>query len=392
MRPWEQRLTDRWWIRRPLLLRYVGVTPFLASMDGYVLTTKARLGAIAPPVALLLGLLVGWKTWGYAAIFSESLLLMALIAALGTLSAHLGGALVVGLAFGDFVLRRESWTLCCSVDGFLHSGFLAHFARERVPLLILYALLVFLAVLVPLAVKGLVSELRPADLPRRYQAGVAVTAHVLLTGALVYLWAQTVPVLIRPAWTWVGIYDLPVEAVQPLQLNSIRIVLVAMAASAGRMAWQLRTADRPELGAQIDLRVSRIQAAEPVRPFPDRLPPLVRIVLQAATATVMMSGLFLNWIEGLVVGVVVLGLLAVRLGLIRVPLGPWPRIARRIPLAARMLAGLLIVYIVARIVVPGGYTAESASTFRPITITVVVAMIVFALLNPPPDPARGGPS
>jgi thiol:disulfide interchange protein len=73
------------------LARNLGIT----LIDGLYLTSWPCIAAVAPLLALLAGILIGWWHPGFQTVFSESLGVMILAAILGMMSAYLGALLRV---------------------------------------------------------------------------------------------------------------------------------------------------------------------------------------------------------------------------------------------------------------------------------------------------------
>lgn len=384
---WTARGLDRWWLRWPSWLRRWSLAGAHAAIDGHWLVAFPRVAALAPPAALAAGLYVGWKHPWFTQVPTESILLLGALLVIGTLSGALGLLLVLGFAVGDFFLFRERWTFCCPTDSELFGeGLLAHILRERVSLLVLYVLLAGAGVLLPLAVKGLVVQLRlPWQAARSTQLGVGVVGHAVTSVVLVYLWAQSVPVLIRPVFVWPR--GTPsVSAMSVVQTRLAPLLVAVVLASLLRMALQIRTVVRPETGLRLDeveLALSRATLSDP---WWERARPITRTVAAAAVTTLMMSGLFTDWRDAAVVGVVVLLLGAVRYGTLPLPVGGWQALTDRVPLLLRMAIGMALTLGIVRTILAKGYASEGS--FRPVTIGVVAAMVVFFLVNPVVDRPR----
>lgn len=366
------RLVDLAWVRLPLAGRYVSRSLAHKAADGQYLAAWPLAGALLPPLALLLGLGIGWQHWGFAAVFSESMAVMMVACALGLASAQLGLLFVVGFALGDFFLSGLGWS---------------PLLRLRVPALIEYALLGALATTVPVLTKTLLAPLvPPAALPRAVRFGVAVLGHVLLTCGMVKLWVEIVPILIRPTFTWLGSAP-TVAAMAPLQGNGTALVWLAGVVSLGRMAMQGLTASRPTLGARLDVLGEKLAAAPPVRPLVERVPLPVRVAGTTLWSVLLLAGMLQFWVDAVLLGVLMAVLFAARLRLLPVPLGPWPRLAERVPLLIRYAVGFGLIYVLSDAILSG--PMGNGTTFRPIVLLVGVALVVMFLLAPGVGEERG---
>ncbi|MEF3304120.1 hypothetical protein [Paenibacillus sp. GYB003] len=369
---------DFWWVKLPLAMRRWSPQTTMTLADGYYLTAWPALAKFAPPVALLLGLLFGQGQWGYEHVFSESIVVMALAVAFGTMSGHLGAMFVLGFAVGDFFVAHNDWT----ENGYrIGDGLLPNALHIRIPLLISYVLLGVMAMRVPLAAKALLMQLTP---PQRFgrtaRFRYAVVVHALLSAGLTLLWTQSVPVLVRPVFAWA--YTAPsVESVATLQKDGIILVAFAVLASVIRMNMQGMTASRPELGSRLDAVQERLAAAPPVSPVSIRRYPWARSAMRAIGTTLMLSGIYSRWLDGVFMGVFLLLLQAARDGTIRVPLGKWPDIAGKIPLLLRLASGMLIIYLTSGAILEL-FEKNRTIDFRPLLLQTAFALLVLYALNP----------
>ncbi|HEV2071519.1 MAG TPA: hypothetical protein VGR26_17155, partial [Acidimicrobiales bacterium] len=230
-------LPTLWWVGLPLVFRRLSASLFAYLLDGVWIFAFRPLAAVATPVAAVAGVVVGTTTAGYSVAPFESVLLVSLIVVVGTFSAHLGLALVTGLAVGDFFLAGRDWTIeptssfgfPAGSPGLLDEGLVGALARERLPLLIGYALLAVVAVGIPALVKGLLAQLPVPDRwPTGVQVGLSVAAHAGLTSFFVDFWVIATPVLIRPMWVWpldqFSTRSVSLALVQPLQGNGSVVV------------------------------------------------------------------------------------------------------------------------------------------------------------------------
>lgn len=89
-------------------------------------------------------------------------------------------------------------------------------------------------------------------------------------------------------------------------------------------------------------------------------------------------------------GVLLVALRAAQVGLIRVPLGPWPQLVAKVPTLARLAVALLVITHLARRIMT--VVRYRTNTFRPILLLTVVSLIILYLLHPnlSPEDGEGG--
>jgi hypothetical protein len=368
------QLARTWWVRLPLAIRRVSRGIALTLVDGLYLAARPRVGGAAPPVAFLVGLVTGWLRLGFEQAFSESIIVLVLAVVFGVMSAHLGAMFLVGFALGDFLLAPPSYSM------FTYSP-LGNLVLIRIPLLIEYGLLALLTVSIPLVTKGLLFQLSLSPrLSRQLRFRVAVVGHAILTGVLIYFWTQTVPILIRPVYTWQG-SEPTVEAIAPLQQGGWVLVLVAVLVSLSRMVLQGQTVSRPELGARMDAMEQRLASAPPLVPLWQRVPLWGRVAAQALVASLLLSGMMQSWFDALLLGGLLFLIQAARSRLIAVPLGPWPALVERVPLLLRLVGGFALIFALSLLILRQQVVVASDS-FRPIVLLTCVALVVMYLLAP----------
>jgi hypothetical protein len=369
---WTSRAAELAWVEAPLRARRLSLPLAQVLADGHHLAAwPGRAGAL-PPLALLLGLLTGWRHWGFDHVFSESLALLALLVLLSSVGGGPAALFALGFACGDFFLSDLPWS---------------PFLRVRLPALIEYLLLALPAV-IPVTAKTLLAQLPPpASLSRRARFGLAALGQVGLTAGLVYLWAQAVPILIRPVFTWVGSAP-TVAAMEPLQRRLGWVVAAAVLGAAVRMAVQSSTAFHPHAAARLDRLEDRFRSAPPVQPAAERIPAPLQVAGRTALTLLLLAGMLQYWVDAVLLAALVALLHAARMRLVPVPLGRWPAVAERIPLLLRFALALVIVYLASRSVLAQEASRETA-TFRPIVLLVGFAMLVTFLLAPgPPRPGN----
>ena len=378
-----ERLALFWWVRLPLAVRRLSVGTTVTLLDGLYLAVWPRVAAMFPLLALVSGLLIGWRHWGFNVVFTESLVVMILATFVGIISAHLGLLFLCGFAFGDFFLAVTTWR-CFSgfnfLTGMCMDGMIPHLARVRIPLLIEYGLLGLLTTKIPMLTKALLVQLVPSThLSRSIRFGLAVVGQAALTGVLVYLWTRAMPILIRPIFLWRGINPFD-QAVAMLQVHGVPLVYVALVASIVRTTLQGMTIFRPHLGSRLDTIQNQLHSAAPITPITQQVNPWVHTVGQSIWSTLLLTGMIYFWYDAVLLGTLIFLLQAARARLIPVPLGPWPALVQRVPLLVRMVGGMIVIYYLSRSFLEA--QIQVTSSFRPIVLLTSVALIVFFLLNP----------
>lgn len=375
------------WLWAELPLRALRFSSRLgtALVDGSYLAAWHRIAALAPPVAFLAGVALGWSHWTFRTAFSESLLILLIAAFVGVMSAHLGLMFTLGLAMGDLFLTYASW----KAGGYLRWGnwtSLQHLVRIWVPLLIQYGLLSMLTVNLPLITKGLLAQFRPpASWNRPTRFAMALGGHAFLTYVLVYFWVQTVPVLIRPVFTWRGSQP-TVAAMTPLQLNGMWVLMVAVLASALRMCLQGMTASRPDLGARLDELQERLAVSASIAPLDQRLPSWLTALGGAVWSTLILAGLLQSWLDWLLLSGAILFVYGARSGWIPIRLGAWSALMQRIPVLLRLTAGMLLIRFLAGMLLPDMIRQQS---FRPMLLITILAIFMIYFLTPPAPSSEG---
>ena len=297
-------------------------------------------------------------------------------AIVGMSSANLGLLFIAGFIFGDFFLHHTSWT---QVGWRRNEGVFEHVIKVRIPLLIEYGLLYILMVKIPMITKALSAQLRFSFLPLKASFSVAAALYVLLTGVLVYFWTQTVPVLIRPVFTWVSARP-PAEATVPLQQYEWVIIFVAVVTAAIRMLLQGMTAFRSEVGKPLEQLERELKELPPVKSLGDRINPWFLAAFAALWSVLMIAGVYKSWIDPVLIGALIFVLLAVRQQLIPVPLGVWPKLMEKIPLLIRLVIGFILIKIISSAILEN--MMRSTNTFRPLLLMTALSMLIIFLLTP----------
>lgn len=375
-KPFLQWFVRFWWVQLPLRAsRFSSKLPF-TFLDGLYLAAWPAVASWAPLLALIAGLVIGWWHPGFEVVFSESLVVIMIAAIFGISSANLGLLFFVGFIFGDFFLHHTSWM---QVGWRRNEGFLEHVGKVRIPLLIEYGLLYLLTVKIPMVTKALTAQLRIPFLPLKIGFKVAASLYVLLTGVLVYFWTQTVPVLIRPVFTWISTNP-PAKATVPLQHYEWVIIFVAIVIAVVRMWLQGMTAFRSEVGKPLDELEQELRNLPPVRSLGDRINPWVSTAAASLWSVLMIAGIYKSLIDPVLIGALIYVLLAVRKHLIPVPFGVWAKWMDKIPLLIRLVIGFILIKIIASAILEN--MLRSTNTFRPLLLMTALSMVIIFLLTP----------
>jgi hypothetical protein len=307
-----------------------------ALSDGRYLLGWPKLAMYAPPLALLVGCMVGWSRSYSEETYTFSLFWTGLMLAISCFSAALGLWITVGYAGADFLLHGLQYVQ--GFDALLRAGSLG----------VSYVLLGMLLVLVPLVSEGLYKDtLRPIEgFLRRRSFGVSallaikLIVYPVIQAALVYAWTQNVPTLIRPIYTWRGMQP-PVPAVSPLQNTGWVLVLLAVVMGMVRVilefqpseSMQYRLAPRPA-----NLKGSPSGATGQTS--------WVGMVWRAALTTVFLSGLLTSWWQAIFVTAAVAGTLVIR-ELMVTRLSGWSKAISHLPLLLRLAMASFASYVIA---------------------------------------------
>lgn len=372
-----------WWIRVPLTLRRLSTELATVLVDGMYVVAWPVAAAIAPPAAMLVGLCFGAVHPGHENAFSESLLLVVVVITLGTMSGHLGAMFLVGYAFGDFFIAHPYWSSSGArfdpAPQLTLGGFVQNLIRVRIPLLIQYSLMSIVLVAQPVLTKTLLRQFSLlARLGRQIGLLSSISIHAAITFVQVYLWTQSVPVLIRPLFTWRGV-EITAAAVENLQENSFFLAGLAVFASFIRMVLQALTAFMDRYRKPVDAMQEALMANQPETPLADRLPTTLVALLRAFATIFLLAGIYESWLDGMVLAALVLLITAARHRIITIPLGRWPSLIERVPLLARLIGGMLFML---GLTLAFEEAIGYSETFRSLVILVGISFVVFYLLVP----------
>ena len=388
-------LAPWWWGRTPAALSRISPSLALSLSDGIHVAAWPSVADLGPPACFALGLLAGWTHPGFDVLWSQSLLFMALVAAVGTLSAALGAYLVAGFAVGDWVFARHQPAFM--PDPAPHV-FAIHNAtlQFRLPLIVGYALLALLAVRIPMTAKALTAQLPLRQAwSRRARLAVALLGHAVATLAMVAFWVQATPVLIRPIFTWAGDLAPPTDVITPLQQHGSVVVLAAVVASAVRMIHQFPLAFDPAIQSRFDRLQAPLLSDDRLRVPPSPRRRWASAIARGAFTTLVAVGIFANAVEAVVMFVASTLLYLALAGVVHIPLGGWARLVGRVPILIRLVVGVVVIRGVATLVLNHAAALGGPSDlFRPFVLGTLFTLVVLYLLAAPgrqPTPAKASP-
>lgn len=398
------RAADLQWISGPRLLmsRWQGLRGIAG--DGHFVVVIPWLAAVLPASAAAFGLLAGLFRFGYDRVFTESVLLLAVLVLLGAFSSQLGVLAVVGFCLGDAVSSlgeaqgRAQFRSSSSVwfSGPLGDGPLGDLLHHWLPLLITYLLLAAGVILLPRAGRAVV-----AGIGRRRRVP-ALPAWALVSALLVVVawlgtdaWVAGAPTLIRPVFTWGSPGGVPtVEAVRTLQNDGGVVVAAAVAGVLARQLWL----GWVMLPGEAQDRLLAAEAGAPVLGDPQRAPrdpgagrEALVAVLTSLLATLAMAGILELAVMWPITFAVLLLIRLTRSGRIPVPgWNAWQRTAARLPAWARLIA----LWVLSRMAVQA-LSTNAIGSYTGLAVFVLLSLVVVFVMfpgEPPAEPAAGSPA
>lgn len=357
-----------------------------ALADGAWLAAWREVAAIVPVVGLAIGLLSRFL-FGIDAVFSESIVFMSIVIAGALLSGSAGAMLFVGYVVQDLLAGNRAGNFFGPDD----SSIVGIFGGK----LVSYILLAIPAITIPLLANQLAQGLKiPVIKDPIQRLGAQAGIYGAICAVLVYLWTQSVIVLIRPLFTWIG--QLPsTEAIYPVQGQTGILVGVAFLAGAGRVALEQMVASRSPRAAVVALLKRQRWTGEHEAPFAI-VPQAVRVAVASAIVTLVLAGTYEGWFDALLVAVIT-GVIGIwRAGLIKqipIPVA-WATWVRRWPALVRLVAASLIGYVLANQVLTSfWYSTNSGSTgLRPVLLGALLTLVAFHLLFPPLPVSKQAPT
>ncbi len=334
------RAAEALWVTGPLRVQRRFLSTRGVAGDGHHLALLPPLAVVAPVVVAVGYFLAGAFGLGFTEVFSESLLLMGALIALGAFSGQLGLIGLVAFAVGDFLIGHRIWTVEVGVD----SSLLEQVIRARVPLIISYLLLAVAVIVIPRLGKNIALGIGqwkrvPTDL-----AWLVTTPVVIIVSWLgLRTWAAMAPTLMRPYFVWRG--GAPtVEAIQVFQAETSKLVAAGVAATVARQILNAVFIYLPSMKARLAALEGRAHQRLVARA--DGAPPpitqsaaarLVSDLVSALTASLVMAGILETrtlWVTTFITFLVVrlLRTGTIRFGLLE----RWKSTAARIPVVVRL--------------------------------------------------------
>lgn len=390
-----------WWVEIPTRARRISPVLSVMLRDGIYLLKWPKVGALAPPAALIAGFAAGWLRPAGWTTFSFSIALMGAMILLSGVSAALGFWAWFGWVLGDFFLFSHPLP-----D---HAGLevIVALARVRVPLIISYALLLVL-VAIPLSARQLAAESLPRSVPtspgtpRSSQGSslgkapfVIEAVWAALAAILTYGWTLVVPILIRPVLWWPLAHRgshrrigqlAPVEAFAPLQHHGWILGVVGALAIALRHGLERRAMARPRLSAQVLYGVpSQAPVASSAMEREGRTAPaagrrnvrstpasVMILLLKVGAATLLLSGLAGDSRDVVVLASFILLATLARRKLSNTP--AWTTAIGRIPVPIRLALVAVTSMAISSIII--GISWQRATTFLPMISAVGFSLLV----------------
>ncbi len=370
-RPIDERLEELWSVGLPAWLDDWFPQVAQAMADGAWTALVRGVAAYAPVIAFVLGLISRLIFRDLDEVYTESLAFLLLLVAGATLSGTVGVGLLAGYIVQDLLLGNRVGTFGVPNP----AGVLAGKA-------ISYVLLAMPAVVLPLLARQLASavQFRTVDDPR-VRVGAKAALDAVIFGVLIYLWSQSMLVLIRPLFSLVGT-EPGVSTVSPVQEQAVWLVLVAMVAAAAReLVVQLYLPKSPRAGVVANLERWRWTGEK--KGVIDRVPEVVRVAVATTVLTMVLAGTFEGWLDTLVVALLIGAIGAWRANLIRqIPVPErWALAIRKVHPLLRLLGATFIAYLLSTIVVAGLWNTWSG--LRLLMIGALLTLIVFNAIFPP---------
>lgn len=362
-----------WWVGLPGIAGRLSRWLLHMLADGLYLVGWRPVAALAPIVALLLGLLIGWVRLDAEVIYTQSLVIQAIALAFGFLSSLLGALFVLGYAIVDFLLPGRPGPRTFS---------LLDVVLLRGALLVTYLAFAVMAAIIPAATRMARASV-PLPSPERADARMAAEILIAaITGpALLFLYLQAVPLLIRPLFTWQG-QTPPVDAIAPLQERGWILALVALVFAILRVILEYSAAAADPAG--VEALVAAVEQAD--RPgLLDRLPQPVTAVIWSGIATFLVAGLLDNWFSVLIIFLSILFIEGFRILLANRAPG-WTRLVERVPVILRLAAVLALSALLSARLFASLRLGES---FLPLVLALLIPLALMAVAFPGSTAAKG---
>jgi hypothetical protein len=253
-----------------------------------------------------------------------------------------------------------------------------YFVRREGSQLISYLVLAIPAIIVPQQARWMAEEVPLSTKPRpAVGPGVETILFAVGCSLLIYLWAQAMPALIRPTFTWLRM-EPRVEAILPLRQDWHWLVAAAALAAIVRfLAERMVMGDTSRVTVLTAFQEQRWSRPERRGEFWRKLPLFMRIAITSAVITLLFSGLYQSWLDALLVAAVTLIFEFWRVGLVgRFPEW-WGRSIMKVRPLPRFVIALVVSYFVSYWIVTRQWRGD---TFQPVLWAAVLTLIIFYLL------------
>ena len=167
-------------------------------------------------------------------------------------------------------------------------------------------------------------------------------------------------------------------------------MLAAVVASAARMIHQFPLAFDAATQARFDSLQAPLLTDERLRTPPSPRRRWVTAIARGALTTFVALGILANAFEAAVLFVASTVLYLALAGVVRIPLGAWPRIAGRVPILVRLVVGVVVVRVVATwILTHASSLGGPSDLFRPFVVgTLFTLAVLYLLVAPSGQPTR----
>jgi len=375
-RPFDSRLEEIWSVTLPAWLDDWSSQVAQGLADGAWTAAWRGVASFVPLVAFVLGLASRLIFRDLNVVYTESLAFMLVVVAGSILSGPVGVMLLAGYIVEDLLVGNKVGP---TLGG---ANLTPNPAGVLAGKLVSYLLLAMPAIVLPMLARqlsGAVSLRSIADARVRLAALAALDAAIC--GTLIFLWSQSMLVLIRPLFSLVG-SDLTSDAATPLQEQSIWLVVAAGMAGALRVLLvQLVVPRSPRAGLVTDLE--RRRWAGDKRGVLERIPKSVRVAIAAAVVTLVLTGTYDGWLDAIIAAIVI-GVLALwQANLVhRIPVPmKWALSVRKVPPLIRLLGAIFIGYLLSALLLAPLWNAFGG--VRLLMVGSLLSLLVFNLLFPP---------
>ena len=364
-------LARRAWIDLPVLVSRWWFALGNGLTDGVHLLRWPRIAALAPVVALVIGLVL--PSLHEAPAFTTSRIVMAVLIAVGVTSVQLGAWLWLGYA-ASFLARGDG--------GFRLKSALETWLGTPSALAMALFLVWLFAVGAGLAVLSVRIDLRRRGWDERFGLVTTRGLYLVAVAGVAFFLTKAMPILVRPLFVWRG-QNPPATAVVPVQADWWIIVLVALVAGSIRLVVEARSIHEHVIGA-VDELSRRL-----VPPGPtgfSRWPTGLRVAVTALGMTFLVAALIENVLHAAAVAVFFAAVLLLRK--VIVEQGRLTTLGA-VPVLFRFLIGVLASWVISRVALGFstattlGFTRFTSDSFVTALIAVCLSLAVFLVLMAP---------